>query len=126
MFYLKSPVLYLCAKSLQSYLTLCDPVDCGSPDASVHGILQTRILEWVVVTTSRVLLDRGIEPASLSLPHWQMGSLPLVPSTNATWETPHLVFPVSNCNTYIKLYYLFQILALTPSLLLRVYQYPVQ
>ena len=33
------------AKSLQSCLTLCDPVDSSPP---VHGILQARILEWVV------------------------------------------------------------------------------
>ena len=28
------------AKSLQSCLTLCDPVDCSPPGSSVHGILQ--------------------------------------------------------------------------------------
>ena len=28
-----------------SYLTLCNPLDCGPPDSSVHGILQARILE---------------------------------------------------------------------------------
>ena len=33
------------AKSLQSCLTLCDPIDCGPPGSSVHGILQARILE---------------------------------------------------------------------------------
>ena len=27
---------------------LCDPVDCSSLGSSVHGILQARILEWVV------------------------------------------------------------------------------
>ena len=27
--------------------TLCDPMDCGPPGSSVHGILQARILEWV-------------------------------------------------------------------------------
>ena len=27
--------------------TLCDPMDCSLPGSSVHGILQTRILEWV-------------------------------------------------------------------------------
>ena len=26
--------------------TLCDPTDCSLPGASVHGILQARILEW--------------------------------------------------------------------------------
>ena len=33
--------------------TLCDPLDCGLSGSSVHGILQTRILEWVVVSFSR-------------------------------------------------------------------------
>ena len=28
----------------QSHLTLCDPLDCGSPDSSVHGILQAIIV----------------------------------------------------------------------------------
>ena len=31
------------AKSLQSCLTLCDPMDCSPPGSSVHGILQARI-----------------------------------------------------------------------------------
>ena len=37
------------AKSLQSCLTLCDPVDCNLPGSSVHGIFQARILEWVAM-----------------------------------------------------------------------------
>ena len=38
------------AKSLQSCLTLCDPIDgLGS---SVPGILQARILEWVTISFS--------------------------------------------------------------------------
>ena len=40
-------VCTLCAKSLQSCLTLCYPVDCSPPGSSVSGILQARILEWV-------------------------------------------------------------------------------
>ena len=43
----------LCAKTLQSCLTLCDPVDCGPPGSSVHGVLQARILEWVAMPFSR-------------------------------------------------------------------------
>ena len=35
------------AQSLQSCLTLCDPMDYSLPGTSVHGILQARILEWV-------------------------------------------------------------------------------
>ena len=37
----------------QSYLTLCNPLDCSPPGSSVHGIFQTRILEWVVISFSR-------------------------------------------------------------------------
>ena len=37
----------------QSCPTLCDPVDCSPPGSSVHGILQARILEWVVISFSR-------------------------------------------------------------------------
>ena len=29
----------------QSWLTLCDPMDCSLPGSSVHGILQARTLE---------------------------------------------------------------------------------
>ena len=36
---------YLCAKLLESCLTLCDPIDCSPPGSSVHGTLQARILE---------------------------------------------------------------------------------
>ena len=37
----------------QSCLTLCDLVDCSPPGSSIHGILQARILEWVVISFSR-------------------------------------------------------------------------
>ena len=37
------------AKSHQSCLTLCDPVDGSPPGSSVPGILQARILEWVAI-----------------------------------------------------------------------------
>ena len=35
------------AKSLQSCLTLCDPIDSSSPGSPVPGIPQARTLEWV-------------------------------------------------------------------------------
>ena len=41
------------AKSLQSCLTLCDPMDCSPPHSSVHGIFQARILEWVAISSSQ-------------------------------------------------------------------------
>ena len=43
----------LCAKLLESCLTLCNPMDCSLPVFLVHGILQARILEWVAMPSSR-------------------------------------------------------------------------
>ena len=37
----------------QSYLTLCDPIKCGPTASSIHGISQARILERVVISSSR-------------------------------------------------------------------------
>ena len=35
-----------------SCIQRCDPVDCGPPGSSVHGIFQARMLEWVVISSS--------------------------------------------------------------------------
>ena len=40
------------AKSLQSCLTLCNPIDGSPPGSSVPGILQARVLEWGAVAFS--------------------------------------------------------------------------
>ena len=40
------------AKSLQSCLTLCDPIDSSLPGSPVPGILQARTLEWVAISFS--------------------------------------------------------------------------
>ena len=40
------------AKSLQSCLTLCDPIDCSPRGCPVPGILQARTLEWVAISFS--------------------------------------------------------------------------
>ena len=31
----------------------CNPMDCNLPDSSLHGISQSRILEWVAISFSR-------------------------------------------------------------------------
>ena len=40
------------AKSLQSYPTLCDPIDGSPPGSAVPGIFQARTLEWVAISSS--------------------------------------------------------------------------
>ena len=57
-------MVWVHAVSLQSYLTLCNPMDCSSPGSFVHGISQPRILEWVPIYFSRGS-SPGIEHASL-------------------------------------------------------------
>ena len=40
------------AKSLQSCLTLCNPIDGSPPGSPIPGILQARTLEWVAISFS--------------------------------------------------------------------------
>ena len=42
-----------CVLVTQSCPTLCDTMDCSWPRSSVHGVFQTRILEWVAISFSR-------------------------------------------------------------------------
>ena len=55
-FYTKIPdSQYACmhVKLLQSYITLCNLMNCGLPSSSVHGILQVRMLEWAALPSSK-------------------------------------------------------------------------
>ena len=64
----------------ESWTTLCDPMDCSLPSSSVHGILQTRILEWVAMPSSGGSSQpRDQTCVSLCLLQWQADSLPLAP-----------------------------------------------
>ena len=61
--------------------TLCDPMDCSPSGSYVHGVLQARILEWVVISFSRgIFLTRG----------WHLGLLNCrqILHLRATWEAP--------------------------------------
>ena len=53
-YHCKSSKMYIAvaAKSLQSCLTLCDPIDGSPPGSPVPGILQARTLEWVAISFS--------------------------------------------------------------------------
>ena len=63
-------------KSLQSCLTLCDPMDSSPPVSSVHGVFQARILGWVAIHPPGDLPDPGMEPGPPAL---QADSLPSEP-----------------------------------------------
>ena len=57
----------MCVLVTQSYPILCDFTECSLPGSSILGVLQARILEWVAITFSLDLPDRGIKPGSLAL-----------------------------------------------------------
>ena len=66
------------AKSLQSCLTLCNPMDHSPLGSSVPGILQARLLEWTAMPTFRGSAQpRDPTRASCVYLHWQVGSLSL-------------------------------------------------
>ena len=73
-----SDLMCVHAKSLQSCLTLCTPVDCN-PLVSVHGILQVRILACCHALLQGIFPTQGMNPCLLYLLHWQAGYSPLVP-----------------------------------------------
>ena len=65
-----------CVLSAQLCLTLDNPTDCIPPGSSVHGVLQTRTLEWVAILSPGNLPDPGIEPGTAAL---QVDSVPSEP-----------------------------------------------
>ena len=72
----------LCA---QTYLTLCDPMDCSPPGSSVHGDSpgkNTGVGCHALLQGN--LPDTGIEPTSLMSPVLTGGFF----TTRGTWEAP--------------------------------------
>ena len=56
-----SNLLAFLVKVAQSCPTLYNPMDCSLPGSSTRGILQARILEWVVIPFSRgIFLTQGL------------------------------------------------------------------
>ena len=59
MIYFPTAAAAAAAKSLQSCLTLCDPIDGSPPGSTVPGILQARTLEWVAISFSNAWKWKG-------------------------------------------------------------------
>ena len=75
------------AMSLQLCLTLSDPVDCGLPGSSVHGILY-RQEHWSELPCPPPgdLPNPGIEPESLMSP----ALAGVFFTISVTWEAPNI------------------------------------
>ena len=55
------------SKIAQLCLTLCNPMNCSLPGSSMHGIFQTRVLEWVAISFSRILFKYLLVAAAAKL-----------------------------------------------------------
>ena len=73
------------SKSLQSCLTLCDPIDSSPPGSTIPGIFQARTLEWVAISFSNAWKWK-VKGKSLS--HIQL----LVTPWTTAYQAPHGVF----------------------------------
>ena len=62
-------------------------MDCSLPGSSVHGILQTRMVDWDAKPYSRESSHSGVEPASLNSPALAGGFF----TTSATLEAQTLI-----------------------------------
>ena len=66
-------------KSLQSCLTLCDPMDCSPPGSFVQYSPGKNTGVGCHALLQRIFLIQGSNPCLLYLPYWQEGLLPLAP-----------------------------------------------
>ena len=71
------------------------PLDHSLPGPSVHGILQARILEWLLFLPAGDLPDSGIEPESPASPAFTG-----IFSTTEPLRRPYILV----CFTYIYIY----------------------
>ena len=76
------------AKSLQLCPTLCNLMDHSLPGSFVHGIVQARIPEWIVLL-QRIFPTQGLNLRLLHLLHWQAGSLPQHHLESPNWLRDH-------------------------------------
>ena len=54
--HLESGSSQMCAHA-QSCPTLCNSMDCSLPGSSVHGIFPARVLEWVAISFSKIIME---------------------------------------------------------------------
>ena len=76
----------------QSCGTLGDPMDCSLPGSSIHGVFQTRVLEWGAISFSR----------GSSLPGDQTQVSHIVGRCFTLWATREVRVHQSMCRVYAE------------------------
>ena len=100
----------MCVLVAQLCPTLCNIIDCSPPGSSVHGILQARVLEWVVISFSRGIfptqgLDLGLPQCSQILYHLSHQGNPLGRSFSRLIFSPSPFFHSFLVKTFPNLSY---------------------
>ena len=88
--FVKRILLFRCSVVSDSFLT---PMGCSRPGSSVHGIFQTRILEWIAISFSR----GTSQPRDWTHSSWIGRSFTL--NHQGREFTPRIIFPVSPCGS---------------------------
>ena len=102
----------LTAKSLQSCLTLCNPIDGSLPGSPIPGILQARTLEWVAIFFSNAwkwkVKVKSLSRVRLLATPWtaaHQAPPPMGFSRQEYWSgvpLPSLLFIISFCYRFMK------------------------
>ena len=89
-----------CSSSAARRVRLCDPMTCSPQGSYVHGILQTRILKWIALPSSRGSSQPRIEPES-PVSHVSQADFSLTePSPKP--ENQFLLFQATHTHTHRK------------------------
>ena len=91
----------MCMLSCFSHVQLCGPMDWSLPDFSAHGIIQAKILEWVVMSSSRGSSQLSIKSAPPMSPALAGGFF----TTSATGEDIYYIYIHTHTHTHIVEYY---------------------
>ena len=85
------------ARSPQSCLTLCNPIDGSPPGSTIPGILQARTLEWVAISFSNAWKWSHSVMSNSSQPHGLQPTRLLCP-----WDFPGKSTGLGNVNPPIS------------------------
>ena len=80
----------------QSCSALCDPPDCTLPGSSVRGISQARILQWVVISSSRGSSQPRVLTHVSCIARRIFTTDPQAKPHQVPWFLNKIVFPSSN------------------------------
>ena len=106
--YFYVPAATAAAKSLQSCLTLCHPINSSPPGSPGPGILQARTLEWVAISFSnewkRKVKVKLLSPVGLLATPWTVAPHQAPPSMGFSRQEYWSGVPLPSPSMYLEEY----------------------